>query len=110
MSSGGFGYGAHNYNNGYQYVNDTQGVQNWSGGEALNPQLPPPAARPNDIQPQHGEHYPYASLSDAFPLFLTFIIYLCFLQSPEGNVVLLFCCAELFVGKRTVSIIELWWR
>uniref|UniRef100_F1KWY4 RNA helicase n=1 Tax=Ascaris suum TaxID=6253 RepID=F1KWY4_ASCSU len=57
MSSGGFGYGAHNYNNGYQYVNDTQGVQNWSGGEALNPQLPPPAARPNDIQPQHESRY-----------------------------------------------------
>uniref|UniRef100_A0A914ZI88 RNA helicase n=2 Tax=Parascaris univalens TaxID=6257 RepID=A0A914ZI88_PARUN len=57
MSSGGFGYGAHNYNNGYQYVNDSQGVQNWSGGEALNPQLPPPAARPNDIQPQHESRY-----------------------------------------------------
>uniref|UniRef100_A0A0N5A9I7 RNA helicase n=1 Tax=Syphacia muris TaxID=451379 RepID=A0A0N5A9I7_9BILA len=44
MSSGGFGYGGQNYDNGYQHVKSAQGTGNWNGGVAQNMQLPPPGA------------------------------------------------------------------
>lgn len=58
MSSGSFGYGGQNYDNGYQHVKDAQVAGNWNGGVAQNMQLPPPSAVPrNDgVQSQPQQH------------------------------------------------------
>ncbi|VDN06439.1 unnamed protein product [Thelazia callipaeda] len=40
MNSGNFGYGGQNFDNGYQYVKNAPGSENWTGGEAPGAQLP----------------------------------------------------------------------
>ncbi|VDK53369.1 unnamed protein product [Anisakis simplex] len=59
MSSSGYGYGGQSFNNGYQYVNDSQQGKNWSGGDAAaNTHVPPPVVRAStDAQPQHESRY-----------------------------------------------------